>query len=362
MNLPLSDIAAPTVSPSPLAADQALLGQRFAPQQLLLLYSAEEWEGFVQEWAHYCLKATYGQVQRFTGSGDRGIDVAGFTDAEKLNGVWDNFQCKHYGRALYPSDAWKEIGKLLWYTFRGEFAVPRRYHFVAPKGCGTSLGALLANAPKLRAGLIENWDKHCKCGITDTQKVSLENDFLAYVEVFDFTIFDTKTPLQLIEDFRNCPLYAQRFGGGLPARSDPSPPPDDIDERTESRYVVQLLCAYADHAKSPITGVADLGSHSKLGKHFKRQREAFYHAEGLRVFARDSVPPGTFEAFQEDVFTGVADVHDADHSDGFARVVAVTRAAREVQITANALIARAKPLDRDGICHQLANDDRLQWL
>ena len=99
----------------------------------------------------------------------------------------------------------------------------------------------------------------------------------------------------------------------------------------------------------------------KLKDHFRRQREAFYHAESLRVFARDSVPPGTFESLQDDIHDGVIDTHDASHSDGFEKVCAVTKAAREVEITANALITSTRPKDRDGICHQLVNEERLQW-
>ncbi|GGY30217.1 hypothetical protein GCM10008098_24610 [Rhodanobacter panaciterrae] len=99
----------------------------------------------------------------------------------------------------------------------------------------------------------------------------------------------------------------------------------------------------------------------KLKEHFRRQREAFYEAESLRVFARDSVPSGTFESLQDDIYDGVVDSHDSNHTDGFEKVYAVTKAAREVQITANALITCAKPKDRDGICHQLVNEDHLRW-
>ena len=65
--------------------------------------------------------------------------------------------------------------------------------------------------------------------------------------------------------------------------------------------------------------------------------------------------------FGSNTVTGVVDTHDASHPDGYARVCAVTKAARELQITANALISCTKPKDRDGICHQLANEDRMQW-
>jgi hypothetical protein len=70
---------------------------------------------------------------------------------------------------------------------------------------------------------------------------------------------------------------------------------------------------------------------------------------------------GTFESLQQDIFDGVVDTHDATHADGYKKVCAVTKAARDVQITANALIICTKPKDRDGICHQLVNDERLQW-
>jgi hypothetical protein len=280
--------------------------------------------------------------------------------AKKLLGVWDNYQCKHYDHALYPSDALPEIGKLLWYTFKDEFAVPRRYYFVAPKGVGTTLNGLLANAGELKKVLIEGWDKNCKNKITRTEEIRMTSDFLAYVEAFDFSIFDSKTGLQLVEDHQHCPYHAARFGGGLPPRPDPETPPDDIAP-TESRYVEQLFSAYADHKKTPITDLTGLKPHPTLRDHFLRQRVSFYHAESLRIFARDSVPPGTFESLQEDICAGVIDTHDAAHADGYARVCAVTKAARDMQITANALITRAKPQDRDGICHQLANEDRLRW-
>ena len=355
------EIAPPATPSSTVTADQVIHGPQIPPQQRILLYSPAEWEGFTEEWVHFCLKKQYVQVQRFTGAGDRGIDIAGFTDAEKLLGVWDNYQCKRYlEHAVYPSEAWPEIGKILWYSFTKEYLAPRRYYFVAPHGVGTTLAGYLGNAAKLKKVLIENWDKHVRHAITETKEVVLEGDFLAYVETFDFSIFDSKTALQLIDDHRQCSCHAVRFGGGLPARPNAEKPPADIAPQ-ESRYVAQLLGAYGDHKKQAVPDVSALKAWPPLAGHFGRQREAFYHAESLRVFARDSVPPGTFEALQEDVHSGVIDVCDADHPDGYERVKQVTQAARELQLTSNALLTCAKPKDRDGICHQLANEDRLVW-
>ena len=347
--------------PGVVTVDVILFGPPIPPQQRILLYSADQWEGFVEEWAHYCLKKLYVQVQRFTGAGDRGVDIAGFTDAEKLLGIWDNYQCKRFlTRAIYPSDAWPEIGKILWYSFRKDYRAPRRYYFVSPHGVGTTLAGYLGNALKLKKALIENWDKHVRQAIRETQQVVLEGEFRAYVEAFDFSIFDSKTALQVIEDHRGCPCHAARFGGGLPPRPDAQEPPAAI-AAAESRYIEQLLDAYGDHLKKPVLQASALKAWPKLDNHFNRQREAFYHAESLRVFARDSVPAGTFQALQNDIHTGVIDVCDSDHIDGLERVKQVTQAARALQLTSNALLTCAKPKDRDGICHQLSNEDRLQW-
>jgi hypothetical protein len=329
--------------------------------QQILLYSAGQWQSFVHEWAFFCLKTVYKQVQEFGGAKDRGIDVVGFTDDQELQGIWDNFQCKHYDHPLHPSDAWPEIGKLLWHAYSGAYKPPRSYFFVAPRGVGTTLAGLLADAAKLKQELKKNWDKHCRKKITDTQEIKLEGAFLQYVDAFDFSIFGMKTGLEIVEAHHlHCPFHAARFGGGLPDRPAPETPPTEIAP-IESRYVAQLLHAYADHTKKPVTKIGGLKSWPKLDDHFGRQRVAFYHAESLRVFARDSVPPGTFESLQDDIYTGVIDTHDSNHADGYERVCAVTKAARDLQITSNPLITCAKPQDRDGICHQLANEDRLKW-
>lgn len=357
MSADWKDIDKP-VSPTVNAA-QVATGPVIPPQQRLLTYSPGEWESFVWEWAYYCLKKSYKHVQRFAGAGDMGIDIAGFVDDQRLKGVWENFQCKHYDHALTPVDVWAELGKIIWYSFKGEYAVPRSYFFVAPWGAGTKLSRLLAKPSELRKELIDNWDKHIKTKITSTQEVLLDAALRAYVDKFDFSIFDAKTALQLVDDHRSSPFHVARFGGGLPARPAGSKPPAAVAPG-ESRYVSQLLGAYGEHTSTIVADPSAIAP-QKLKDHFRRQREAFYEAESLRVFARDTVPPGTFESLQSDIYDGVIDTHDATHADGYHKVCAVTKAAQEVQITANALITCTKPKDRHGICHQLVNDERLWW-
>jgi hypothetical protein len=342
-----------------ISAGQVLSGPPILPIKRIRLYSSAEWEEFVTEWAGSFLKG-YKEVVRFSGAGDRGVDIAAFTDDAGFLGVWDGFQCKHYDHPLAPSEAKLEIGKVLWYSYKDEYKPPRSYTFMAPCGIGTKLNNLLKNVAALKRDLISTWDKVCRTDITDTQEIPLDGDFLKYVENFDCSIFHGKQPLTIIDEHRTSPFHLSRFGGGFPTRPHATTLPVDIDP-TESRYVEYLLQAYHDHTKEPITVPNDLKKWPMLSGHFTRQREAFYQAETLRVFVRDKVEPGTYERLQDEVFSGVIDTRNDNYDDGYARVRAVTKAAQDMQLTANPIAPIAETQDRHGICHQLANEDRLKW-
>jgi hypothetical protein len=354
------DICTPTPAPLLLTASQVQSGPAVEPLQRILLYSADEWERFIEEWASACLKTEYKRVQRFAGPNDRGIDIAGFTDDRMLAGVWDNFQCKHYDHPLYPVDAWPEIGKILWHSFKGHYKPPRKYFFVAPREVGTTLSQFLSHPAALKSEVPKIWDKHCRDKITDQGAIPLAGEFATYVEQFDFSIFKVKAIREILDQHKTTSYFVQRFGGGIPGRPKPVDPPTEL-EAIESGYVTQLLAAYAEHAHAPISDIAALKTWSKLDHHFKRQREAFYHAESLRVFVRDKVEPGTFESLQDEIYHGVVDTCDAVHPDGYERVLAVTAAAQTLPIDAHPLAPSTFVQDKRGICHQLANVDRLKW-
>lgn len=343
-----------------LTVDQAVGGPLISPAQRLLLYSAGEWESFVHEWVHYALRQQYLTVKRFSGSGDRGIDIAGFVDNNKLQGVWDNFQCKHFGKPIPPAEGHEEIGKIIWHSYTGAYRVPRKYWFAAPLGVGTALAKELADASALTNAILSNWDKQIAPALARTPIV-LTPGLAKYIRAFDFGIFDWKTGPDLAQEHRVSPTHIGRFGGGLPQRPAAMKPPSQIAPG-ESRYVANLLEAYADHKKAQVSHPNALKSWRPLREHFARQREAFYQAESLRQFAKDTVPVGTFENLQENIYHGVVDVHDAEHTDGLVRLTGVLQAARQLQITSNALIVRVEPQDRSGICHQLSNDEKLRWI
>lgn len=344
----------------PATAGMVAHGRRFPPQQQILLFSADDWEGFIEEWVHY-QQSRYAKVVRMSGAGDMGIDVAGLADEAAFQGVWDNYQCKHYDDPLTPATAVPEIGKCLWHAFDGAFVLPRRYYFMAPKDCGAKLKRLLLDAGKLKSFLYQNWDKWCATVITKKQTIALEGAFNDFVSSVDFSRFTFKTALEAIDEHRQTPHHAARFGGGLPERPEPETPPHEAATH-ESRYLQKLLDAYADHKRLPVTDAAALTAWPPLERHYRRQREYFYHAEALRNFARDNVPAGTFENLQDEVHAGVIEIEESSaHADAMARVDAVTQAATSLSLTANGLIEVTKVQDRRGICHQLANEDRLTW-
>lgn len=347
----------PTCSASP---DHVASGVPIPKVMRIQTFSPDDWEDFIEEWST-SLSGTYCKVRRFGGSGDLGVDIAGFTSEKGFQDVWDNYQCKRYGHPLRPSDIWVEIGKIVYYSFKGEYVPPRQHFFVASKGIGTTLEQLLNKPDALTANARANWKKHCEKEITSTEEIPLTGDLEAFFDAFDFSIFTSKSHIELIQGHSSTGYHAVRFGGGLPPRPAPDKPPV-TPAKTESRYIRQLLDAYGDHLGTQLGDLVALDAHSSIKRDFLRQRERFYHAESLRNFARDTVPDGTFSALQDEVYHGVIDICEGHHPNGFERMRGTMTQAAALSLTANPLSSVTKKQDCQGICHQLANEDRLTWV
>lgn len=348
----------PPATPSKPTNHHVQWGMPINPVLRLRIMSPAEWEMFIREWAE-SLKSEYHDVQPLGGSGDQGRDVIGYV-TDKPD-PWDNYQCKHYDAPLTPGDAVLELAKLCYYTFINEFTVPRRYYFVAPQGVGTSLGKLIDKPEELRKELIQAWPKRCESKITKKQFVKLEGPLLRYVQAFDFSIIKRISVGKIIEQHRATPYHVIRFGGGLPPRPAPDTPPDTIGPQ-EARYVTQLVEAYSEHVGRPLASVAELTDRNDLIDHFKRCREHFYCAESLRNFSRELLPANEFGNLQDDVYDGVIDICNSEHGDGYARVRETVKEANRLHLSSHTLISCTRPRDLSGICHQLANDARLEWV
>lgn len=353
----LSDLP-PPVGSSIATVGRLTLPKPPKPHQLIYFYDPGEWEEFVLEYATG-LSEDYHQIKRIGGSGDRGADIAAFLTPNGFGGTWDCFQCKHYEAALLPSDAYPEMFKMLRAVVEGHYTLPRRYHFMAPKKCGPTLSRLLSSPSQLRVKFLEKFggEKPLGAGL----EPALIAQIKAQAETLDYSIFQSVELHEMFDVHKRTRYHVQRFDAPLPDRPEVEPPPNTL-EVEERRYVEQLLAAYSERYGLEITTPADVEVNPRISKHFSRQREAFYSAEALRLFARDSVLPGTFENLQDDVYDGVVETHFRDFDHGLDRLQAVLEAVVALNLSPkNPLVNVSKNRDKRGICHQLANGDRLDW-
>lgn len=345
-------------NPVAVASDTVIAGPPIPALDRIKLFSSSAWEDFVLEWAD-SLRSTYASVERCGGAGDMGRDVVAFVTDDAS--TWDNFQCKHYDHPLRPTDIWVELGKLVYYTHLGNFTYPRTYAFVAPQGAGTKLSNMLHKPSDLKKGLKDNWVSYCQSGITSTTTVKLQGNLLTHLDDLDFSIFSAIPPLKIIDAHAKTRWHVARFGGGLPPRPEIPAHPDVLDD-SEAGYIEQLWLAYGDHIQADVASVDDLNNRDDLVEHFFDSRVQFFSAEALRAFSRDTLPPGDFEKLQDEVHEGVKDEVRAQHADGYARVVAVVKTARMLQLTSHPLVSKLSMRDRGGICHQLANESKVVWV
>jgi hypothetical protein len=297
----------------------------------------------------------YARVLRVGGPGDRGRDVVGY-DSATSNDPWDNYQCKRYSSKLAPADLWLELGKLVYWVHNGAYSTPRQYTFVAPLGASPKCLDLLQDHEKLRVGLINNWATRCR-GLCPLAAI---RDAIAS---FAFPIFDVATAERIVDDLRGTAVFPVLFGGGL---TKPRPidrvPPDEIAAE-EIPYVGKLIDAYGEHCTTtPISTAEAALAHETYGPHLRSSRREFYCAESLREFSKDVlIEPDDFSSLQEAVYDGVKYTADRDFPSGYDRVLAVCEQAAAVQVGDHPLSGDLTPADRSGMCHQLANDDRLTW-
>lgn len=337
-------------------------GQNILPLKRMEIFSPDEWELFIEEWLD-TKKAVYREIERFGGAGDKGRDVAAYvTDPKNTNYEWDCYQCKHYDRPLMPSQMWVEFGKILYYTFTNEYPVPRKYYFVAPKGCGTSMAKLLQNPTTIKNGLKANWAGDVSTKIVSGTTIKLEGSFLNHLENFDFAIFDKIQPKKIIEEHALHPNHLQWFGGGLPDREilDESTIPVSIGAN-ESVYVNELLSAYNSDRGIPFSTISEIEAEIKYSNHFKRARISFHHAEQLRNFSRDNLPNGAYKLFQDEIYQGIVNILEDDHLNGFVRVKKVETQSSSIVISSNAIKDVTNVKDKTGVCHQLCNDQKFKW-
>ena len=148
-------------SPNMLPNDERI-NPNIVPLERLRAMDEDTYEEVVAVWAYCCVKSEgYQAVNRVGGAGDKGRDVIAYID--KDNDIFDLYQCKHYKNSISYSTIRGEIRKLLTYTLRGDYSVPKNYYIVSPLGVSQSFFDLLRDgASELKRLLKKDWNEHIK--------------------------------------------------------------------------------------------------------------------------------------------------------------------------------------------------------
>ena len=344
------------VSSLPLAGGRAI-----TPVARVRLMEDAAFEALVEVWMSQLKKSRgYLGTLRFGGAGDMGRDVIGWTTKDKCAGIWDNIQCKRLSKALAPTDLYPEIGKILWHAWKGDYALPRASQFACSAGVGTTAKHLLTNPGLLYERLCENWSKHVETKIA-ADPVRLDGDLKAFVDAADFSVFQALAIEDVLEDIRRTAYFAEEFGAPRPPRPAVTTPPKAV-QAAEAGYIGALLAVYAERRNQTSIELKDVDDERRDRRHFDMCRRQFYSAEALREFARDFWPEQTFQNYKKGVGDAVMPTYYSEHPNGLARVNQVLTVASTASHPANQLHLYAEPLDKQGICHQLANEGDFDWV
>ncbi len=331
------------------------------PIERVRLFSDEQFEDFISEWAVLCLKPSEGEVYNLGGAGDKGRDII----VEFGNGRTHYYQCKKYDKALTPSQIYVELGKLCYFTYAREIRIPEKYYFVCPHDVGPSLKKLLENPTELKDKLLEQWNNKCEKEITEKRDIPLDVNLKQYIENFDFSIFGCRGIHSIIEEYSHHEtFFFLRFGSPVPPqRPTPMNPPTDI-RPIEENYVNKAIRAYTLSKGIKLDSDKDMPSDG-LGRFLSTQRKIFYIAESLRQYSRriylDDEP---FEELKDEVYSAVEDTVLLDYKDPLTRLHTTLAVAANANTSISPLDNQFKAVkndDRRGICHHLANEDRIDW-
>ncbi len=69
----------------------------------------------------------------------------------------------------------------------GEFTLPTKYVFVAPRGTVRALSDLVGHPEKFRRTVVERWDAVCRDHLVNGQVTLLTPEIRAAIDAFDFT-------------------------------------------------------------------------------------------------------------------------------------------------------------------------------
>lgn len=332
------------------------MGTNYEYRRQILALNDDQLEEFVRQWA--LKKTEYVEVERFTGTGDMGRDVVGFLSSERHEGAWNNYQCKQYGRTLPTETGISELGKVLYYSFKGEFTAPEKFFFVAPRGINRNLKALIFKPSEFNATMISEWDKYCAKSIIENEYISLDDGLKAFITAWDFSRVVPISADIILADEAAKPVLYHWFG------ADPGPAPIGVAptdiQTVELPYIQGLLDAYSEREGSVFDDYAEAGAHAMHGPHLRMQRERFFDADAFTRFYRDSTTVKDTDNLRKEILYGIYETHISKHDDMLSRIHAVMIQAGNTQ-PAGPLAKYARTAVKQGICHHFINEGQLKW-
>lgn len=319
--------------------------------------SASELENFVDDWIAQRVK-DYHAHELWRGTGDMGRDVTGYVTAYRLEGEWDNFQCKQLTSKLSERSAFVELGKIFMHSAASEFALPRAYYFVAPYGLVRNARDFIAHPERFRQAFLDNWDTEIAPHLVQNQVIKLTPAIEAKIKAFDFTKVDWLDATRLAKHPACKPALVKWFDED-PGRWTREAVPDEI-QASESSYIGQLLKVYGEKGPGTYPDAAAALACPEIGSNLRQQRTRFFDSVAFERFYRDSTPQEYLENFRDEIYLGVVDVHHGAHPDRYARLGRVMQQAAVLQAS-GVLGKHASPPVKQGTCHLLANEGLLPW-
>ena len=314
-------------------------------------------EDFVNDWLAQRCK-DYHSHELWRGTGDMGRDVTGYVTDKRMEGPWDNFQCKQLSKPLPENSSFVELGKIFMHSANGEYSLPRSYTFVAPRGVARAVQQFIAHPERFRKAFLDRWDTDIAERLVDNQTILLNSEIEAKIKAFDFTKIYWLDAARLVNDHACKTALVKWFG------DDPGPSPQGVVpsqiQVSESAYIGQLLKLYEEKGSGSYPNAAVALASSEFGTHLRDQRTRFFDSVAFDRFYRDSTPEDYLDAFKNEIYHGVVETHGDDYANGLSRLRKVMQQAAILQ-PSGILGKHAGPKVKQGTCHQFANEGRLPW-
>lgn len=283
---------------------------------LISVLTATELEEFVDDWLDQRYK-DYHSHYRWSGTGDLGRDVTGYVTHRRMDGPWDNYQCKQLNTKLSEKTLFVELGKIFMHSAAGAYSLPRSYTFVAPLGVVRKVREYIAHPDKLKQAFLDRWDSFIANDLVENATVKFSPEIEEKIQAFDFTQVHWLDATLLTKDPACMPVLVKWFDAD-PGQSPRGVVPSAI-QNNESKYLSQLIRVYEERGVGPFPTPEAALACAIYGEHLKIQRTRFFDATAFDRFYRESTPADFVENFRHEVLSGVFDVHQDVNRPEFCR-------------------------------------------